>query len=94
MSQTKIVAAPTQMRREDAEILHSLGLLSADMSAFDAFMLAGKVTGDQFILKGSVWNADGTFRPEQLTTLELLAEMTDAQKLALRERVLGHASNC
>jgi hypothetical protein len=82
----------TPMSRTDAEILHALNLLTPDLSSMDAFVLAGKVVCDRTVLKRTVLAADGTYRAEILTTMEVLEEMTDAEKLLLRERVLGHAT--
>jgi hypothetical protein len=70
------------------EILAAVGLLTPDMSATDAFFLAGKVQRDQIVMKRKIWNADGSFRREKLeTTVEVIEEFTDEERTQLRERV-------
>jgi hypothetical protein len=73
----------------DFELCVAVGVASANMTEFDAFLLSAKIIHDQQVLKRKVWKADGMFRADRPDTLDVLEEMTDAERDALRERVLG-----
>jgi hypothetical protein len=88
MSQTNQEATAPPIQIEDVELLAALGLASPDLSSFEVFLLAGKIIRNQTVLKRKVWKVDGTFRGEMLDSLEVIEEMTDAERNALRERVL------
>jgi hypothetical protein len=74
---------------QDFELCAAVGVASADMTPFDAFLLSAKIIHDQQVLKRKVWKADGTFRADRPDTLDVLEEMTDADRDALRDRVLA-----